>query len=620
MAVLRIALVLLVAVATRASGSSFDYLHVEANEGDSSGGHVAIRFGDDVYHFQHRDGLVRLRRDSWNRFDHLYRTLGNRGISISRVEISPQSYEIVHRAFQRRYLVEGGEIALWDALRNETQVLEALLAGQRGTSAAELRLRGAGFFEQTSRLEDSVDTRTLAAVRRRIVNRHGKSFLAQRRRQVEGELAALEPTAPPVPEPSATRYPFIEPLFAQRLADALSALAAFDLIAQPHRLRSRQLVEVNGRRNLTESERGWMRAVTAALAESLSRLVASKRPDWGYSFLLKAARLVALERSLASGRWVLLEAMPSDAEKLPLDSTRQRVLPALLGEAEFDRDKAISEALAADGFDEAKWTELENAFTRLAELQRAQAGAKVLLVHLGTALPTGEATVRMPSRARFATEQLNDLLRRARQRESAYAERLRGTYGYHLLLRNCVSEIFRTIETAMIESGVDPKDLRRASRQRLGGYIDPIAGLNFIPFVSAWRVRSNYSVIREIELPSFRDYQVERLAAREPRLLVAVRESNVWTSTLYEPKEEDGVFFFFTDRTLLLRPVLGAVNLVASIAKSAMGVGLAPIDRGRFLRSGLSGALFSVPELLFVNLRKGSNDYVPIEMRPPSIP
>jgi hypothetical protein len=34
------------------------------------------------------------------------------------------------------------------------------------------------------------------------------------------------------------------------------------------------------------------------------------------------------------------------------------------------------------------------------------------------------------------------------------------------------------------------------------------------------------------------------------------------------------------------------------------------------LRAGLSGALWSLPELAFSNVRKGSNDWVPPAQRP----
>jgi hypothetical protein len=617
---IRVTLALLTLIATSAFGSTFDYLYIEANEGDSSGGHVAIRFAEQVYHFQHDDGLVRLRRDSWDRFEYRYRTLGNRSISISQIETSPETYEILHSAFQRRYIVEGREMALLGALRNETRLLEDLSASRQGAPAAALRVPGAGFFERASPPRDSTDTRTLAAMRERVKARYGESFLAERRQGLDRRLASLEPTTPFIPPPSTTHYPAVEPLFAEKLADLHAAAAALDLLANPHQLRANRLGQPGGRRRLSRGDRSRLRTKADALARSLSRLVASRRPDWGYPFLLGMARLVALERSIESGRWVLLEALPGDAEALPVDSNRRRALPGLLAEAECDRDRAIREALAGDGFDEAQWTELETAVARVAELQRAQAGAPVLRVYRGIVLPTGEASLRLSSAAHFTLSQTIEWLQDARRRESDYAEELREAYAYHLLLRNCVTEIFRTIETALIESGVEAKDLHRASRARLGGYIAPVAGLNFIPFVSAWRVRSNYAVTSTIELPSFRHYQIERMDARESPLLVALRESNVWTSTLYRPSEEDGFFVFFTDRTVVLRPVLGAVNLAAGAAESGIGLGLAPFDQGQSLGAGLSGVLFSIPELFFVNLRKGSNDYVPIDMRPPATP
>jgi hypothetical protein len=40
-----------------------DYVYVEANEGDSSGGHTAIRFDRETFHFQHEEpGIIRVRR------------------------------------------------------------------------------------------------------------------------------------------------------------------------------------------------------------------------------------------------------------------------------------------------------------------------------------------------------------------------------------------------------------------------------------------------------------------------------------------------------------------------------------------------------------------------------
>jgi len=62
---------------------------------------------------------------------------------------------------------------------------------------------------------------------------------------------------------------------------------------------------------------------------------------------------------------------------------------------------------------------------------------------------------------------------------------------------------------------------------------------------------------------------------------------------------------------LLLRPLLGAANLTVGIGASLVGVARAPLDRGEALSAGLGGVLWSLPELLFVNVRKGSFDHVP---------
>ena len=105
--------------------------------------------------------------------------------------------------------------------------------------------------------------------------------------------------------------------------------------------------------------------------------------------------------------------------------------------------------------------------------------------------------------------------------------------------------------------------------------------------------------------------------AREGTLRAALRESNVLTSTLYAPADASGFFVFFTDGRWPLRPLLGAVNLGAALARSGIGVLQLPFDRGRGLRDGLDGALWSVPELFFANIRKGTSEYVPPQLRPP---
>jgi hypothetical protein len=88
-------------------------------------------------------------------------------------------------------------------------------------------------------------------------------------------------------------------------------------------------------------------------------------------------------------------------------------------------------------------------------------------------------------------------------------------------------------------------------------------------------------------------------------------------SSVYHPDASDSAFLFFTDDTVALRPLFGAANLVTAVAASAIGLATWPLDAGTRLRAGLRGAMFSVPELAFVNLRKGTMAWVEPELGAP---
>jgi hypothetical protein len=224
-------------------------------------------------------------------------------------------------------------------------------------------------------------------------------------------------------------------------------------------------------------------------------------------------------------------------------------------------------------------------------------------------LPEARGALPLPA-GRTGTTALEAELERTRAARQRYRERLEQLYAYDLIRRNCVSEIFRTVDAAL----GDPEE----SVRRLGGHVDPVAGFTFIPFVSSDRVRASWNVAEHVRLPSYRGYRLAAMEQSEPAAWVALRESNVLTARAHRASEHEGFFLFFTDEHVLTRPLLGAINLGAGLARSAVGLVSLPLDRGRGLRSGLSGVAFSLPELLFQNIRKGYNDYVLPDERPPS--
>jgi hypothetical protein len=93
--------------------------------------------------------------------------------------------------------------------------------------------------------------------------------------------------------------------------------------------------------------------------------------------------------------------------------------------------------------------------------------------------------------------------------------------------------------------------------------------------------------------------------------MVYLRETSTLTSTIYRPNDTDSFFLFFTDGAVLGRPFYGLANLAAGLGQTVWGVARSPVDRGHTLRAGALGMVYSLPELLLINVRKGTFEYGP---------
>jgi hypothetical protein len=296
--------------------------------------------------------------------------------------------------------------------------------------------------------------------------------------------------------------------------------------------------------------------------------------------LLAAARLVTIDESLAADRLVMLDALPADATVLRVTDRRRALLPSLIADARGDLVPARDRFVASGGFSEIEWSALEEAVSRVAELRAAEAGAAWFRVAPDPLLPEGRATLPVEPRPIATPEQLAVALDAARVAERDYDDALGAQSRYDLIARNCVSELFRTIEAALARDAAAPPAGDRAalrafvvaeSERRLGGHIDPTGRANFIPFVSSHNVRARWDVGQRIHLPSAREHAV----AREGTLRAAVRESNVLTSRLYSPADGSDFFVFFTDGHWPLRPLLGVVNFGAALARAGVAISTA---------------------------------------------
>jgi hypothetical protein len=179
-----------------------------------------------------------------------------------------------------------------------------------------------------------------------------------------------------------------------------------------------------------------------------------------------------------------------------------------------------------------------------------------------------------------------------------FLERLREIYPYSVVSRNCATELVRALNSSFR----DEANARRA----LGAAIDPDSVSSRIPFRLFAEASSSYRIASSDVLPSYRQRKLARWSTVEDPWLIYLAESNTATSSIYRTKPGDTSFLFFTDDVLWLRPAYGAANLSYGLLQAGAGMITAPLDHGARMSEGLRGALFSLPELAFVNIRKGS--------------
>lgn len=600
--------ILLAGAARAEPGPVVEYLTIAANEAGASGGHAALRLGARVFHFEAEDGLLRLQREPWPDFRFRYRVIENRTLHAQRLAVPAETAAALERHLDRRLWTEAAERDRLDALADDVRLLEAFAREARGGDAA-LAVPGAGFFGREGEASGTSSSRAIRALGRRIARERGPGYTARRLRDARAALREVAPDGTPDPPRSGGPGVPSGSTLSQRYGERLAAVRALETLRDAPSLRPAARVALpDDVAALSPAERGALRARRDALEADLARLVGSQRPDWGAAFRLGLARLAALAESLDTGRWVVLDALPRDARRVDAAAVRRVAGP--LRRRLSRRRAALAEArhdLRARPARERDLARLEATASRTAELARALAAGGDLRVAPGPLVPRGTGLEHAPPLPDFAATggpAALDALRasaqeRLRAARAAHARR----YDYDLVDNNCVTALFREVAAA---AGPLPGSGARAADPPAGPLDRLLRALRFVPSVSARFVARSWPVAAERTLPSRRHERLAALRRDEPGWRVALRESNTLTSTVYAPNPLDSPFVFFTDGAVWVRPLLGAVNLATGLGDGAAGVLRLPFDRGHTLVRAVRGVAASLPELVFVNIRKGS--------------
>jgi hypothetical protein len=620
------------------SAASFEYLYVEANEGNSSGGHSAIQFGDETYHYQHHDsGLIRLLRQDKPEFYFLYRFLQNRRIHLSHIEVSDETFNMLKEHFKLQFLAQDQQFKQLNDLHKDRVLLRRLLYKLSADDAfldadfsVVLQLKGAGLFYAEQELDSqkkdenirnvkgvqSQSSHTIEMLRKKIEQHYGQDYLMHRQKQITTDIKTLTPSHWSAVKSilSKENFPPAINSFADTYADYLTGLIAIKVLAEGQPLRPDAFVVTHDA--MTPEEKAVLERLRDQQILSLLKSVNSGRPDWGYALLVNMARFIAVDLSLQLGQWVFIDDFAMDSEWVSADQVAQYAeeMQVQIKDSLNNLIQTRKALLNPDGLTESNYSKLEMSANRYFELLKGRHHKSIRYIG-EKALPTKSISVPDWIVPKLTQQQLKTALKELDNYENKFLQELAEHYRYDLITRNCVTELFRTIDQALLQqnkSGVDPSKhdelLMRESMKRLGGNIS--ASYNFIPFVSFQSVQEHYKVTTSAVLSSYRGQQLEKLYARNNGLMVSLRESNTFTSTLYTYNPDDAFFVFFTDDNLVLRPIFGLFNTAAGIGQSIFGFLSWPFDSGKNLKSGATGVLMSLPELLFFNMRKGSYKYL----------
>ena len=590
---------------TPVPGATLDYLYIEANEGGSSGGHVALGIGDDVYHFQHdTGGVLALRRDPRVVFRVRYTLLQNRPVHVTRLETDDAAAERVRLAFAERLLIEDGERRRQAGLDADV----ALFAIAKAPSSAAWPVRAAGYFVRdgfVAGADAAGSSAALAALRQQVAERRGGDAVAERLAAARAELAALPlQVAPPSPAGGLDVAP---PTAATRLGELLEQITALEVLRAAPALRPDALVAATA--PLSAGERAALADFAARTSRALAELPWSRRPDWGWAMLVGMARLSAVDASLASNRLLTLDTWPADAQRPPLPEGMQRAafFAAMTEHSGVVLDRERTNCLAAEACDEGGYARLESAVSRAADVAGARADQASPRVAPDPLLPTRPALRRDLVVALPPSDEAARRERAAHAVAAAYRDDIKAWRGYELVARNCVTELFATVESAGA-----PDDRVAAQRAALGSDVERLPW-NAIPFVAADGVAASPHVVARDTWPSYLQIARQRRRAHDPGVAARLTEATTITADDYRPGPTDSTFLFFTDDAVAPRPLFGVANLSLASANGLLGLFTWPADGGARLRAGALGALYSLPEIAFFNIRKGGNAWVTVE-------
>ena len=539
---------------------------MDANTGQSSGGHTGLKIGQYIYHFQYFDDKIfHIVRENWNEFKYIYNSLDNRNIIKREFLLNKENYEKIRSYLNEFYLIQQKQLEILGYLKKDILFLEGL------KSNSSVNITGLGYFspiiDSKNKLFNLSPSESKIANTQLRVNNSSISELTYK--EINNfKLSKID-------------YIFSQDIFSQNIEDLLQTRMALFCILNKCELEESSFIKIDS--YVTSKDKNkilskW-KVVLPILNQSIINQIKNIKEKSNKNLLISVLRYYYIKKSIETNSIYIPDCYNYSSNIIENENAEDIIFVEFKKSIMILFKKGIENYLKNDFYSEEDFTYLEDSSNRMLEISSIQSTKNQFRINYNILYPSKEKNIILDEYLN-STDNLSKNLKSAKLNYENFYNKMKILYPFDLIRENCTTELFTTLNRLTNNNQKESIDL-------LGGFINSKNNFTFIPFVADFKVGSYYKTKTKEEIDSYRLRSKSQLKNHHFPFWIDLKESNTITSSIYKFNSNDSFFIFFTDDTIILRPILGSVNLIGGLGQLTLGIFTLPFDSGMNFKRGV---------------------------------
>ena len=512
-----------------------EFIYVDANTGQSSGGHTGLKIGQYIYHFQYFDDeIFHIVRENWNEFKYIYNSLDNRNIIKREFLLTNENYEKIRSYLNEFYLIQQKQLEILSYLKKDILFLESL------KSNSSVNIAGLGYFNPINDSKNKIfnlsfsDSNT-ANTQLRLINSSISELTYKEINNIK--LSKID-------------YIISQDIFSQNIEDLLQTRMALFCILNKCQLEESSFIKIDS--YITSKDKNkilskW-KVIQSILYQSIINQIKNTKEKSNKNLLISVLRYYYIKKSIETNSIYIPDCYNYNSIIIESKNDEDKIFEEFKKSIIILFKKGIENYLKNDFYSEKDFTYLEDSSNRMLEISSIQNIKNQFRINYNILYPSKEKNIILDEYLN-STDNLSKNLKLAKLTYEIFYNKMKILYPFDLIRENCTTELFTTLNRLT-------KNNQKESIELFGGYINSRNNFTFIPFVADLKVGSYYKTKTKEEIPSYRLRSKSQLKNHHFPFWIDLKESNTLTSSIYKFNSNDSFFIFFTDDTIILRPGL----------------------------------------------------------------